>query len=504
MKKMRKVWAIAAAAAVSVAMGSWASGQGEAAKPAASAAKPAASAAKPILSVYGPSNVEEFPAGWNENKNFIIDFIREKTGYDVQWSIQPRDGLREKLNVMMASGNTPDLIFMQSGKELFSQYVQQGLLSSLDNEIEKVGGSIKKIIPEKTWKGVSSNKKIYAIPVPQAQIAADGLLVRKDWLDKYNLGIPRTPEEIYNVLKVFRDKKAGGDATIPLAAAAGGGNPLGNLNAIAGAFGLAVPWVENNGKVIASVIEPGARDFVSFMSMLYAEGLLDKEYPINKDANIREKFVSGRVGMASINWASARDIINGTKEKDISSNLVYIDPPTGKYGKGTAAHPPIMNHLVVPIYSKKALEVVDFVNKFVDPIVLEFVSFGQEGVHHKKENGLIITTEKINEMKWQVYYNIWTSRETHLMRAKVKGFWPAYSQLEHFPQIQNMYDYAPPISAVDESYQALHDIQLEYWVKMIMGSIPLSSFDEYVVKWNNNGGQKALKAINDWYNVAMK
>ncbi|NLO37258.1 MAG: hypothetical protein GX112_13035, partial [Clostridiaceae bacterium] len=56
---------------------------------------------KPSITMYGPSNVEEFPAGEDENNNKIINYIKEMTGYDVTWIIAPRDNGREAMNMIM-------------------------------------------------------------------------------------------------------------------------------------------------------------------------------------------------------------------------------------------------------------------------------------------------------------------------------------------------------------------------------------------------------------------
>lgn len=37
---------------------------------------------KPVIQVVLPSNVQDFPDGITEDNNYIVDYWREKTGYD--------------------------------------------------------------------------------------------------------------------------------------------------------------------------------------------------------------------------------------------------------------------------------------------------------------------------------------------------------------------------------------------------------------------------------------
>jgi len=65
---------------------------------------------KVTLTVVVPYNVESFLPGEDENNNEIINYLREKSGFDLKWIILPPDQPWEKVSMMLASGDPPDII----------------------------------------------------------------------------------------------------------------------------------------------------------------------------------------------------------------------------------------------------------------------------------------------------------------------------------------------------------------------------------------------------------
>ena len=143
---------------------------------------------------------------------------------------------------------------------------------------------------------------------------------------------------------------------------------------------------------------------------------------------------------------------------------------------------------------------MDLVNQYVShPDLMDSVSFGIEGKHYNMEDGVVVPTEEAANIRWQVYYNLWASREAHFQRAKFKGFWPYYEAVHRYTTVPNMLDYAPPIAVVEEKAGALNDLVNENFIKIIAGALPISSFEDFVASWKSLGGEETLKALNDWY-----
>lgn len=461
----------------------------------------APSAEKTTLRIFGPNNVEEFPAGEDENNNKIIAYMEEKTGYDLIWEIAPKENAREKVNLMLTSGvECPDMI-VNGDRNWGLDFVKEGMLHPLDDYVANTK-NLKGLLTEEANRMMTFGDKLYGIVVPQNQDASNGVIIRKDWLEEEQLEVPRTLEEFRAALEAFKARRPD---SIPFTAIAGTVG-LEGLTSFLGAFGLAVQWREApDGKLENSYITQDMKDFLAYMSGLYADGLLDKEYVVNKVDQRNEKIVSGRAGMASMGWADMKNLREGLAEKDKNSALAYA-MPVGPDGRtGAAMNGPARIYFYIPVHSKQPDKAVDFLDKYVEEDVRKVVSYGWENEHYTVDkDNIIVATDKAEDIRYRIYYQLWDSREDFLNRVKLKGFWPDYEPLIPFATVEDPMWYAPLIPALQDNKTALEDIQAQYFIKFITGALPLTKFDEFVQQWKSQGGDAVTEAVNAWYADSQK
>lgn len=460
-----------------------------------------ASEKKVTLKILVPNNVAEFPKGKDINHNEIADGIREKTGFDVQWELLPKDAeaLHQKLNVLLASGDTPDLIIMNnSEKPQFGNFAQQGLLTPLDALLDENGPNIKSLLTPEQWKSAMWDGQIYAIRTFNYSSATYGLAARKDVLTALGLGVPTTQDEFYNALKTIKEKKPD---MAPYTANLSEG--LTGLDAIASMFYPPVDYVQQDGKVVYTAAQPAAKDFLTFASKLYAEGLIDKESVVNKTDNVKEKLSNGKAAMATLGWWDGMATVTAAKDKDADSDLGFVDPPTGSngaFGMGRASV--VSKYFIIPKASKHAKEVIQFLNKASDPAVVDFISFGIEGTHYKKENGKNAALPAMSDIAYKVYYNMFDTVELGLQRMENAGLGAYFNPVAKDAKHENVVDLVAPVQIVDQKSTELKDLRDQYFLKIITGVLPLSAYDEFLSKWKQAGGEDVEKALNDAYNGA--
>ena len=124
---------------------------------------------------------------------------------------------------MMAAGNAPDLSFTYDAV-LVGSYVSQGGLADLTSYLNQAPTL-------KTWTGADAlsygtwGGKVYAIPGKRQILGISGTWIRKDWLDKLKLPLPKTTKEFVNAVRAFRDKDPGklGDKLVPIGGGFTGG-----------------------------------------------------------------------------------------------------------------------------------------------------------------------------------------------------------------------------------------------------------------------------------------
>ncbi|GFZ82665.1 hypothetical protein GCM10008018_30640 [Paenibacillus marchantiophytorum] len=120
--------------------------------------------------------------------------------------------MKAKLPVMIASGEYPDIV---SGKiDGFNKYGQSGAFIPLNEPIAKWAPNIKKNLidnPEAKSQTIAFDGNHYSVPMLSAMRTSEGMLVRKDWLDRLGLPMPETIDDWYTMLKAFKEKDANGN-----------------------------------------------------------------------------------------------------------------------------------------------------------------------------------------------------------------------------------------------------------------------------------------------------
>lgn len=219
--------------------------------------------------------------------NEYTKYLEEKTNVHIEWDVVPEKAAVEKLNLVLGSGDLPDVI-MGFGISPTQQliYGEQGAFLDLTPYINKYGVETKKMF--ETVSGVKEEitapgGKIYALPqVNECYHCSMGqkLWIYKPWLDKLRLKMPKTTDEFYEVLKAFKTKDPNGNGKadeIPLAGAAVG--PSVNIDSfLMNSFILNKGNVNRlyveNGKVTVPYNKPAWKDGLAYLNKLYGEGLI--------------------------------------------------------------------------------------------------------------------------------------------------------------------------------------------------------------------------------------
>jgi putative aldouronate transport system substrate-binding protein len=474
--------------ALAVVSMSFAGGQGE-----------AATTEQPItLTVWSPSNVEAFPAGMDENENPIIEFLEEESGYDLNWMIGPQENATAKVSLMLASGDTPDLM-SPVGKAMYGELVNQRLLLALDDLLENEGSFFQTsdAVPNELWLAARYQGALYGIPQEGSVQANGGPLVRQDWLDELGLEQPTTVDDFYQVLTAFKNQYPD---SIPMTGDAY--SVRGGISPFAGAFNSAATYMELDGEVVDTRVTDDRREFLAFLAQLVQEGLLDQEYVINKGKNINEKVVSGSVGLFSSAPWGLRDLLPAFEEKNPGGEYSIIAPAVDENGlAGVLERRPVRGFAVIPADAEYPSDAMKFLADYASSDdIQDFVSYGIEGEHFTvNEEGLKQVLPAGEERKFNIYYVIWNTPAAHLVRAKLKGFWPTYEPFFKYSLYKEITTYAPPLPEVEEVKTPIADLTEEMFDKIIVGALPISAFDDYVDQWEQLGGPDALEAVRAWY-----
>lgn len=289
-------------------------------------------------------------------QNQWLKDLEKNTNVKIEWQVMSSNDWAEQKSILLASGTLPDIIL---GNQTFGDSDIVNNLSffrPLDDYIEKNMPNLKAAMEETPeLKKISTfpDGKIYSLPtrLPSRPKSSRQPVINKTWLDKLGLKAPETIDELYNVLKAFKEQDPNGNGKqdeIPFIEI---GNDL------ISPFGIAD--LNNNntiikdGKAIYFPVSEEFKEGLKWENKLYAEGLLDKEVFTQDDTMRSAKFQNPDAPIVGFTYQWTPDAVFGKW----SDQYVTIPPIAGPDGKRYTIGNPIgmslnRNELLITTSSK--------------------------------------------------------------------------------------------------------------------------------------------------------
>ncbi|MFK7691141.1 extracellular solute-binding protein [Paenibacillus sp. HJGM_3] len=455
------------------------------------------------------------------------------TGVPIKWITAPPNQGKETLNVMLASGDLPDMIDYNflgfpGGPE---KAIKDGYILKLNDVIDKYAPNLKKYLkehPEVDKMAKTDNGSYYAFPFIRGDeylMVFQGPIIRKDWLDELGLQMPTTIDEWYTVLKTFKEKK-GAAAPLSLVGLPRPFNESGN-GAFVGAFGVTRGFYLDNGTIKFGPMQPGFKDYLANYRKWYAEGLLDKNLATADVKVLDANFVSGATGATVGNAGGGigrwQPLIEAKDPKAVLAAAPYPVLKKGDTPQFGQRDFPFTAGGMVAITAKS--KNVELAAKFLDfGYSTEggmFFNFGTEGTSYKLENGYPKYTDLL--MKNPDKLAPAQAMALHIRGNSGGPFIQDKRYIEQYLALQTQRDAVatwaktnaaktqlPPITPTPEESteyaKIMTDIDTlvdEMSLKIVLGTEPLDAFEKYVDKMKSLKIERALeiqKAALDRYN----
>lgn len=273
------------------------------------------------------------------NDQYCWQEIQRRTGITIEFVHPPVGSENDTFNVRIASGDYPDIITwpwanfsggptkaLNDGiiidlKDLMNEYAPNYNALLDGNEVARANAMLD-----------DGSAYGFIHVVPEASInAIEGLMMRKDWLDKLGLEAPTTIEEWHTVLTAFKEQDPNGNGEqdeIPFIASGAGG-----MEQLAAAWGVRRGFFPKDGKIVYGAIQPEFKEFVAEMAKWYAEGLIDPEYPTNARKNVDEKMVTGVAGsLYGLIGSQLGSYVTNGKQGNPDFDLIGLNMPLSSDG----------------------------------------------------------------------------------------------------------------------------------------------------------------------------
>ncbi|AIQ29004.1 MULTISPECIES: extracellular solute-binding protein [unclassified Paenibacillus] len=336
----------------------------------------------------------------------VFQDYEKLSNVQVEFTEAPTDGFQEKKNLLFASNELPDVMYRSGITQLEAiRYGSGGQLIPLEDLIRDYAPNFNKLMDEypEIRAGITTPEgHIYAIPgiVTLGAARTDKKWINQAWLEKLNLKVPETTDELYDVLVAFRDQDPNGNGQkdeLPLTARVG----LSIVTMMSGSFGLDQQFGYNinikDDKVEIWMGSEQNKEMLMYLSKLYADKLLDQEVFSHTEAQFLAKQGSGKTGM----------FFDQTNNNflPISDQYIGIAPPAGPHGdrmqSQTAPIPRDFGAYAITSVNKYPEISMRWVDYFYSDEGSTLLRFGREGEHYELKDGIPYYKEEYSTSETQ-------------------------------------------------------------------------------------------------------
>jgi len=452
------------------------------------------------------------------------------------WTIDEAQ-YQNKMNVTIASGDLPDLMFVSPTQ--FQQLLESDQIEDLSAAYDKYASPFLKRIMEQDANGLM--KKAATVDGKLMGITGFGSIeqgtaviwLRTDWLKQANLPEPTTFGDVLKIAEAFAQNHPGAYG-IGLNKDLFGG--LATIEGIANAY-HAYPkiWVkDDSGKLVYGSVQPEMKQTLATLQDMYKRGLIDKEFGVKDGNKIAEDIMNNKIGLLygqfwhplwPLQEAMNMNAASGMQWKpypvlsadDRPASPSTTIPVSGYYvvRKGFE-HPEavvkLANLQLKNAWSEEAQAEIYNTDKDQTPFYL-YPTVSMEPPSKNLEAGIAVTEayrskdfSKLNEEQKGYYDNV----AAYLDNQDIKSFGnalifgPGGSEMEVLKKYVegNLMKigefYGAPVPTQQMKQATLDKLELETFTKIIVGESSVDEFDSFVEKWNKLGGEQITNEINEW------
>ncbi len=489
---------------------------------------------------------EKNAAGETNDNNPVSRYFESITNIKVvhSWEAKRDEAFTQKVNLAIDSGDLPDAMVVDRNQ--LRRLIENDMIADLTDVYNKYGSSLVKAMYDST-KGIalqdaSSNGKLYGLPNVAIEADAPSLLwIRQDWLEKLKLQPPKTFDDLERIAQAFIERDPDGDGKrntigLPADKKVVHGQQKAGLNDLDTVFSAyhAFPknWIKDgNGNVVYGSIAPENKEVLAKLAEGYKRGIIDNQFVLYKEA--QEPIVANKTGMFfgpwwTPYWPLAEAVANDTK----AEWRAYAAPLDAE-GKFITHMSPITDRFLVVRKGYEHPEaVVKLLNSFTrlerrqDPNTAEVKKLdefsAQTGVQVRSyypfdlllDYADAITQRYVNVQKAlrgeidpdsldpdtkQVYDQSVAEKENPKKNmdgwksAKASEYGGGLLYTTDMIQVRGIF--YGTTATMETKWTALQKLENETFLKIIVGDLPVSAFDDFVAQWKQLGGDRITEEV---------
>ncbi|GJM75292.1 hypothetical protein HMSSN036_75080 [Paenibacillus macerans] len=227
----------------------------------------------------------------------IQKLIEEKTNTKIKFSWVPDASKEERINTALASTSLADIVSLTI---LENASVRNALKAGMFWEVGPYLDEFPNLaaISEEQRRAASIGGKLYGVPFLK-DVARNGVVIRKDWLDKLGLEVPKTTGELMAVAKAFTEQDPDGNGKKDTYGFIDRSDLIyGAFKTLSSYFGTPNYWkVSEDGKFTPEFETEGYLKTMDYMKELYVNGYINQDFAVTAKKDQQDGFSQGKAGI---------------------------------------------------------------------------------------------------------------------------------------------------------------------------------------------------------------
>lgn len=447
---------------------------------------------------------------------------------------ESEDRYDEVVNILVKDQTLPDVLVV-SDRETLKELVENDLVEDLTEVFESCTSPRIKEMYESyggdLLEAGKFNGRLMAVPETVIDHGPCLMWLRKDWMDELGLKEPETLEDAFRIVEAFVENGMGAeDGQEPVGLVCdteliGSTSSNYSIDPVFDSFGANPQrWVKKDGKIVYGSLTEETRQALGYLHGLYEKGILDRNFALRANNNLRDLVVEGRCGAFFGLWWTPNNPLMDMYESGGQADWepyylqapakenVYASFSDNKYVvvRRGYEHPEIVMKIISVLFDYTRYEADDAqeINEYfalnVDPTA----------------RPLVINVD-YNEATYQVTEEIRNALDGKIQEEDMSAISRSYYDAclrylkDPFPAAEDWAAYKSRISAVglltDGGYEpaerdylddsdgeipkSLLNLEKDTFIQIIMGKKPLSYFDYFVKEWYSQGGEELTEQI---------
>jgi putative aldouronate transport system substrate-binding protein len=467
--------------------------------------------------------------GQGYNEDYPVELAaREMTGIHLKDATAGKNtkDSREAMNLLIAQGDLPDIVGGSAIRQPVNQYGPEGAFLALNDLVKEHAPNIQAFWdanPELLTAISAYDGKYYYIPyLPDGKFGR-AYFVRQDWLDKLGLQQPQNVEELYTVLKAFREKDPNGNGKkdeIPFFAR--DWQEVIRLVTLwdarsSGSDTYHDFYITKTGEIAHPYAEEAYRDGLTNVAQWYSEGLIDPEV-FTRGSSSRDFLLSENLGGMTHDWfASTAGYNVALVDKVPGLNFAPFLPPASAGGVRIEEHrriPVKPDGWAISFTNEHPVETIKYFDFWFSEEGRRLANFGVEGTHYDLVDGkpvykpeVLGSDRAVNSQMYEIGAQLYRGYQQDYSYEWQWTSEPARKGIELYEANDLLVDQFLGVSfnkeeqaVYDKYWPSIQTYMLERQQAWVLGTGDIKSeWDDYVATLNKMGYQDVIEVMNSAY-----